>query len=78
MYNVIDVCDREADMYEYLTNQISHNNRFVVRAYEKKCRAIPDGIFVRPPRGRPTQVVLDTFVKAGYHTAAQRANHRCL
>lgn len=37
MQNVIDVCDREADMYEYLSYQISHNNRFVVRAKENRC-----------------------------------------
>jgi len=37
MQNVIDVCDREADMYEYLYYQISHNNRFIVRSKENRC-----------------------------------------
>lgn len=35
--NVIDVCDREADIYEYLDYQIKQKNRFVVRAYENRC-----------------------------------------
>lgn len=30
--NVIDVCDREADSYEYLDYQLTHGHRFVVRA----------------------------------------------
>lgn len=34
--NVIDVCDREADMYEYLDYQVSQNNRFIVRAKENR------------------------------------------
>ncbi|MGB5856125.1 MAG: IS4 family transposase, partial [Oceanisphaera sp.] len=32
MSNVIDVCDREADMYEYLGYQMEHQHRFVVRS----------------------------------------------
>ena len=34
--NVIDVCDREADMYEYLDYQLNQNHRFVVRASENR------------------------------------------
>ncbi len=34
--NVIDVCDREADMYEYLDYQVTHGNRFVVRLNEDR------------------------------------------
>ncbi len=34
--NVIDVCDREADMFEYLEYQISNNNRMIVRAKENR------------------------------------------
>ena len=30
--NVIDICDREADSYEYLDYQLTNNHRFVVRA----------------------------------------------
>jgi hypothetical protein len=32
MSRVISVCDREADIYEYLANKIAHHERFVVRA----------------------------------------------
>lgn len=32
MDNVIDVCDREADIFEYLDYQISNGHRFVVRS----------------------------------------------
>ena len=34
--NVIDVCDREADMFEYLDYQVSNNNRTIVRAKENR------------------------------------------
>jgi hypothetical protein len=34
--NIIDVCDREADIYEYMEHQISHGNRFVVRSYDDR------------------------------------------
>jgi hypothetical protein len=30
--NIIHVCDRESDIYEYLDHQQSNNNRFIVRA----------------------------------------------
>ncbi|MQL48297.1 IS4 family transposase [Photorhabdus khanii] len=32
MTNVISVCDREADIYDYLTYKVSNNQRFVVRS----------------------------------------------
>jgi hypothetical protein len=32
MKQVVSVCDREADVYEYLADKISHGERFVVRA----------------------------------------------
>ena len=35
--NIIDVCDREADMYEYLSFQIEHKHRFIVRMKENRC-----------------------------------------
>jgi hypothetical protein len=52
MSNVIDVCDREADMYEYLGYQIEHQHRFVVRSSddrklvgeEQKLRATLDAL----------------------------------
>lgn len=34
--NIIDVCDREADMYEYLDFQLNKGHRFVVRASENR------------------------------------------
>ena len=34
--NIIDVCDREADMYEYLDYHTTHHHRFLVRAKENR------------------------------------------
>lgn len=34
--NIIEVCDREADMYEYLDYQLANNHRFVVRASDNR------------------------------------------
>ena len=34
--NIIDVCDREADVYEYLAYHKEHGHRFVVRAKENR------------------------------------------
>jgi len=34
--NVIDICDREADMYEYLEYQVEQGNRFIVRVKENR------------------------------------------
>ena len=41
--NLIDVCDREADIYEYLDHQINAKNRFLVRASENRLLNKPDG-----------------------------------
>lgn len=34
--NVLDICDREADIYEYLSYQVSQGHRFIVRAKENR------------------------------------------
>lgn len=36
MAKIISVCDREADVYEYLQYQLVHNQRFVVRATQNR------------------------------------------
>ncbi|WDE10240.1 IS4 family transposase [Thalassomonas haliotis] len=41
--NVIDVCDREADIYEYLDFQLSKGHRFLVRATENRTLNNPAG-----------------------------------
>lgn len=41
--NLIDVCDREADIYEYLDHQINAKNRFLVRASENRLLNKPNG-----------------------------------
>ncbi|AWB66159.1 hypothetical protein C2869_16560 [Saccharobesus litoralis] len=41
--NVIDVCDREADIYEYLDYQKQQGNRFLVRAKENRKLNLPKG-----------------------------------
>ncbi len=40
--NVIDVCDREADIYEYLDYHIQHQQRFLVRAKENRTLMEPN------------------------------------
>lgn len=40
--NVIDVCDREADIYEYLDYHTQAGNRFVVRANDERKLAEPE------------------------------------
>lgn len=37
MANVISICDREADIYEYLQYKQSHQQRFVVRSMQSRC-----------------------------------------
>lgn len=37
MQNVISVCDREADAYEYLDYKLSNQQRFVVRSRHSRC-----------------------------------------
>lgn len=37
MSRVISVCDREADLFEYLTYKTQHNQRFVVRSMQSRC-----------------------------------------
>jgi len=34
---VISVCDREADVIEYLTYKVSHQQRFIVRSMQSRC-----------------------------------------
>jgi len=35
--NVITVCDREADIYDYLIYKVNHGHRFVVRSSQSRC-----------------------------------------
>jgi hypothetical protein len=37
MQKVISVCDREADIYEYLTYKKQENQRFIVRSMQSRC-----------------------------------------
>jgi len=43
MENIIDICDREADIFEYLDHQTGVNHRFVVRASENRLLNNPQG-----------------------------------
>jgi hypothetical protein len=56
MDNVIQVCDREADIYEYLQARITCGHRYVVRAYHDRKLATEGGLLwafldARPPAG---------------------------
>lgn len=41
--NVLTVCDREADIYDYITYLIDHGQRFVIRAGQDRCLLTPNG-----------------------------------
>jgi hypothetical protein len=41
--NVITVCDREADIYDYLVYLLDHGHRFVIRAAQDRCLATSKG-----------------------------------
>jgi hypothetical protein len=41
--NVITVCDREADIYNYLVYLFGHGHRFVIRAAQDRCLATRKG-----------------------------------
>lgn len=44
--DTISVCDREADIYEYIQYKVKHNQRFVVRAsYNRKLKSSADDLF---------------------------------
>ena len=43
---VISVCDREADIYDYLTYKLKHNQRFIVRAGQNRKLAEIDGTLI--------------------------------
>jgi len=42
--DVISVCDREADIYEYIQYKLEHNQRFIVRAYHNRKLANGSGL----------------------------------
>lgn len=56
--NVIDVCDREADIYEYLDHHIKHQHRFLVRAKENR--------MLLEPNSKLKQLVETSPVKCSY------------
>jgi hypothetical protein len=41
--NVVTVCDREADIYDYITYLVGHGQRFVLRAAQDRCLLTPNG-----------------------------------
>jgi hypothetical protein len=41
--NILDVCDREADIYEYLDYQLNQGHRFLVRARDNRQLKQPEG-----------------------------------
>ena len=52
MANVIDVCDREADIYEYFAYQQAHGHRFLVRAKDDR--------LLNKPKGKLSELVLNS------------------
>lgn len=44
MGNVLTVCDREADIYDYVSCLVAHGYRFVIRARHDRSLLAPDGL----------------------------------
>ena len=57
--NVLDICDREADIYEYLNYQVGQGHRFLVRAKENRCLNQP---------GNKLKELIDTIEPQGHYT----------
>jgi hypothetical protein len=46
LVDTISICDREADIYEYIQYKLAHNQRFVVRAsYDRKLKDTVEDLF---------------------------------
>ena len=64
MSKVISICDREADIYEYLSYKLNRDHRFVVRAgnnrklYEELGEKLEDAIAIAPELGEYTIEIL--------------------
>jgi hypothetical protein len=68
MENVIDVCDREADIYEYLEYQISAKNRFLVRASENR--------LLNNPQGKVRDIIKSLTAEAYYYVDIKQKGGR--
>jgi hypothetical protein len=53
MDNVIQVCDREGDIYEYLQRRVDHGHRYVVRACHDRKLATEQGLLWEYMEARP-------------------------
>ena len=46
MHDVISICDREADIYDYLFYKLNNKQRFIVRAREnRKTTSVENKLF---------------------------------
>lgn len=61
--NIIHVCDREADAYEYIDQQIENDRRFIVRAQYNRKLVLPDGNTAKLKDLMDTPAVLEQDVK---------------
>jgi hypothetical protein len=47
MMDVISICDREADIFEYIQYKVNHNQRFIVRAsHNRKLEGVSDNTYL--------------------------------
>jgi len=77
--NVITVCDREADIYEYLSYLIDSEQRFVVRAAQDRCLVTGKGrlfevIARQPVVGTRTVEISQRGAQRGTATQKKRAS----
>jgi hypothetical protein len=63
MDNVIQVCDREADIYEYLQARIDHKHRYVVRACHDRKLATEQGLLWEYVETRPVIGQYDVLIE---------------
>jgi len=66
---VISVCDREADVFDYLTYKITNNQRFIVRAAHDRAIYDEDGVYI-------SDVIMDSKVLGSFEVTVTQKGSR--
>jgi len=77
---VISVCDREADIYDYLSYKCKHNQRFIVRAGQNRKLAEIDETLIDAFNGAPKLGTYELYIsqKGGRQARKTKINlHSC-
>jgi hypothetical protein len=75
--NVLTVCDREADIYEYITYLVAHGQRFVLRAGQDRCLLTQNGRLFELMRKWPVLGTRLVYIsQRGAQRGTQKQNKR--